>query len=86
MVTSDEGFYLKGTLNEYQLAKVDVGQVVDIQSYETGMSYEARITEIYPYPVEDNQDWCPKVSRYPFVATIEGNQQLSPNMNVSVTL
>lgn len=86
VVTSDEGFYLKGTLNEYQLAKVDVGQVVDIQSYETGMSYEARITEIYPYPVEDNQDWGPKVSRYPFVATIEGNQQLSPNMNVSVTL
>lgn len=86
VVTSDEGFYLKGTLNEYQLAKVAVGQIVDIQSYETGMSYEARITEIYPYPVEDNQDWGPKVSRYPFVATIEGDQQLIPNMNVSVTL
>lgn len=86
VVTSDEGFYLKGTLNEYQLAKVAVGQIVDIQSYETGMSYEARITEIYPYPVEDNQDWGPKVSRYPFVATIEGDQQLIPDMNVSVTL
>lgn len=87
VVSSDNGFYLKGTLTEYQLAEIEVGQMVDVMSWETGGSYMATITEIYPYPVEDPYPYGNlNVSKYPFVAYIEEAGDLKNNMYVSVTM
>ena len=87
VVSSDSGFYLKGTLTEYQLGEIEVGQMVDVMSWETGGGYMATITEIYPYPVEDPYSYGnPNVSKYPFVAYIEEAKDLKNNMYVSVTM
>ena len=50
VVSSDSGLYLKGTLTEYQLNEVEPGQMVEVMSWDTGNSYIASITEIYPHP------------------------------------
>lgn len=88
VVSSESGFYLKGTITEHQLGKVEVGQLVDVMSWDTGNSYTATITEIYPYPVEGEQYSYgnPNVSNYPFVAYIEEAHDLKNNMYVSVTV
>ncbi|MDO5793632.1 MAG: HlyD family efflux transporter periplasmic adaptor subunit [Turicibacter sp.] len=88
VVSSESGFYLKGTITEHQLGKVEVGQLVDVMSWDTGNSYTATITEIYPYPVEGEQYSYgnPNVSNYPFVAYIEEANDLKNNMYVSVTV
>lgn len=88
VVSSESGFYLKGTITEHQLGKVEVGQLVDVMSWDTGNSYTATITEIYPYPVKGEQYSYgnPNVSNYPFVAYIEEANDLKNNMYVSVTV
>ena len=66
VVSSDSGLYLKGTLTEYQLNEVEPGQMVEVMSWDTGNSYIASITEIYPYPVDDPYSYGNQnVSKYP---------------------
>lgn len=85
VVSSDSGLYLKGTLTEYQLNEVEPGQMVEVMSWDTGNSYIASITEIYPYPVDDPYSYGNQnVSKYPFVAYIEDATDLKNNMSVSV--
>ena len=85
VVSSDSGLYLKGTLTEYQLNEVEPGHMVEVMSWDTGNSYIASITEIYPYPVDDPYSYGNQnVSKYPFVAYIEDATDLKNNMSVSV--
>ena len=88
VVSSESGLYLKGTITEHQLGKVEVGQLVDVMSWETGGSYTATITDIYPYPVDADpySNMNANVSNYPFVAYIEEAGDLKNNMYVSVTV
>lgn len=87
VVSSDSGLYLKGTLTEYQLNEVELGQMVEVMSWDTGNSYIASITDIYPYPVEDPYSYGnPNLSKYPFVAYIEDANDLKNNMYVSVSI
>lgn len=51
MVTGDDGLYVKGTISELLLDDVPVGTVVSANSWESGMTFDATITEISDYPV-----------------------------------
>lgn len=73
VVESTEGLYVQGTLSELLLGDISEGQVLMGTSYETGMSFEAEIREISPYPVDGNyyDGGNSNASYYPFTAFIE---------------
>lgn len=78
VVTGDDGLYVKGTISELLLDEVTVGTVVTANSWESGMTFDATITEISDYPVSGNSwgDGNPNVSYYEYTAYIEDSSAL----------
>lgn len=88
-VTSQEGFYLEGTINELQLENVSVGQTVYVTNMETGMEAEAEITSISEFPVSDNANSYgtnPNTSNYPFTAYLSNTEGFKNNQSVSIAI
>lgn len=78
VVTGDEGLYVSGNISELLLDSVTVGTVVTANSWESGMTFEATITEISDYPTTGNSwgDGNPNVSYYAYTAYIEDSSAL----------
>lgn len=88
-ISGSEGLYVQGSLSELMLDKVEVGQTVYANSWESGMSFEAVITEISTYPQENNSFWGngnPNVSYYPYTAYIEDTNGLKNGEYVDLTM
>lgn len=88
-VTSQDGFYLKGIINELQRTKIEIGQSVTITNAETGSMTEAKITSISDYPISDNSgayNSNPNTSNYPFTAIISDASGLKNNQSVNVSI
>lgn len=88
-VTSQEGFYLEGTINELKLEQVSVGQMVSVMNMENGMSAEAEITSISDFPISDNANSYgtnPNTSNYPFTAYLSNAEGFKNNQSVSITI
>ena len=88
-VSGGGGFYVEGTVNELQLANIQVGMIVDIMSWDTGMSYEGTITEIAQFPLENENYYYggnQNVSYYPYTVFIDESAQLQDGFYVSMTL
>lgn len=88
VLTDDDGLYVKGTISELLLDEVSVGTIVTANSWETGMSFEATITEILDYPVEGDSwgEGNPNVSYYQYVAYIEDSSGLKNGESVDLTI
>ena len=88
-VSGGGGFYVTGMVSELQLATVEVGQKVDIMSWDTGMQYEGTITEISRFPQENGMYYYggnQNVSYYPYTVFIDESAQLRDGYYVSMTL
>lgn len=88
-VSGSEGLYVRGSLSELMLGKVEVGQTVYANSWESGMSFEATITEISTYPQENYSFWGdgnPNVSYYAYTAYIENTEGLRNGEYVDLTM
>lgn len=88
-VSGSEGLYVRGSLSELLLGDVQVGQTVFANSWESGQSFEATITEISTYPQENSNSWGegnPNVSYYPYTAYIEDTQGLRNGEYVDLTM
>ncbi|MCI8483381.1 MAG: HlyD family efflux transporter periplasmic adaptor subunit [Lachnospiraceae bacterium] len=88
-VSGSDGLYVSGSLSELQLKDIQVGQVVYANSWESGKSFEATITEISPYPQENSNAWGegnPNVSYYPYTAYIEDTEGLRNGEYVDLTM
>lgn len=88
-VTSQEGFYLKGTVNELMREEISVGQRISVTNMETGMTAEAEITSISDYPVSDNASSYgtnPNTSNYPFTAFLSETTGFKNNQSVSIDI
>lgn len=89
-VAGSEGLYVSGSLSELQLGDIKVGQVVYANSWESGKSFEATITEISPYPQSGSNVWGgegnPNVSYYPYTAYIEDTEGLRNGEYVDLTM
>lgn len=89
-VSSEGNLYVKGTVDEFSYGSLKKGAVVTANSWETGNTFEAKVTEISPYPV-GNANYSgygtgnPNVSYYPFTAVIEDPPEEISN-GESVTL
>lgn len=89
VVSGSDGLYVSGSLSELQLRDIQVGQVVYANSWESGKSFEATITEISPYPQENSSAWGegnPNVSYYPYTAYIEDTEGLRNGEYVDLTM
>ena len=78
VVTEDEGLYVSGTVSELLLERVKPGTVVTANSWETGCTFEAVVTEVADYPTNEN-DWMegnPNVSYYQYTAFVEDSSEL----------
>lgn len=88
VVTGDEGLYVSGTISELLLDDVEVGTVVTANSWESGMTFEATITEISDYPVSGNS-WGEgnlNVSYYSYTAYIEDSSALRNGEYVDLSI
>jgi len=89
-VTGGGGYYVSGSLSELDLNTVSVGQIVDVMSWDTGMTYEGTIVEIQPFPQEQDGYYyygsSQNVSYYPYKIFIDESAQLQDGFYVSMTL
>lgn len=88
-VSGSQGLYVTGHLSELQLEDIQVGQIIYANSWESGMSFEATIQEISPYPSKNGGGWGegnPNVSYYPYTAYIENTEGLRNGEYVDLTM
>lgn len=89
VVASSDGLYVTGAVSEFLLDEVGVGTMVTANSWESGMSFEAEITEISDYPT-DTQDYYGEgntnCSYYPYTAYIEDTTGLKNGEYVSLSI
>lgn len=88
VVSGDEGLYVSGTISELLLGDVTVGTVVTANSWESGMTFDATITEISDYPVNNNGwgDGNPNASYYAYTAYIEDSSGLRNGEYLDLTI
>lgn len=84
LITSNQGMYVKGTISEMDLEKIEKGSLVSGMTQESGMMITAEITEISEYPSESGGGYYygegnPNASSYPFTAYIENSEDLINN-------
>ncbi len=87
-VSGSDGLYVKGTLSEMVLDKVKVGQLVTAMSWDSGMSFEATITEISDYPEASGYsgEGNPNSSYYSYTAYIQDSTGLNNGEYVQLTM
>ena len=88
VVTGDEGLYVSGTISELLLDEVQPGTVVTANSWETGMTFQATVTEVSDYPVTGNSwgEGNPNVSYYQYTAYIEDSSALKNGEYVDLSI
>ena len=88
-IKSKEGFYVKGSVSELLLDRVQEGTMLNCSSYDSG-SFEAKVVEVSDYPVSGDSYWGdgnPNVSYYTYTAEImDQTMQFSDQSWVTVTL
>ena len=84
-VVSSEGLYIQGNISEMQLDKLQVGQILNGFSYDTGVNFTAEVKEISPYPSEGNDYNNANASMYPFTAYIQNAEGLKNNSYAELT-
>ncbi len=89
VVTGDAGLYVRGSISELLLDDVKVGTVVTANSWESGMTFDATITEISDYPSSGGNSWGdgnPNVSYYGYTAYIEDSSALRNGEYVDLSI
>ena len=90
-VQAEEGLYIEGTLNEYLLDTVKVGDVLEGEDYYTGETFTAEIQKISEFPAESGADMYydgssgENVSYYSFSASIVEDADASVGDEVNLT-
>ena len=78
IVGSENGLYVQTTVSELDLDNVQTGQEISCQSWDSGNTFRAKITQIDYYPKSSSDYYFyyssnPNSSNYPVLAVIEDN-------------
>lgn len=89
-VLGSTGIYVQGSVSELMLDEVKVGQEVSVNSWNSGQTYTATVTEVSEYPVEGGYyggEGNSNASYYQFTAYIENSEGLKNGdyVNISMT-
>ena len=86
-ISGGGGFYVDGSISELELHTMEIGQEVEINDWNTGMTYVGTIESIGTFPDTEN-GWNgmgnPNASFFPFRVYIDGSADLQPGRYVSV--
>lgn len=88
VVSGENTFYLHGTINESVLSYINVGDMIEVNSWEAG-AYTAQIVSISSYPVEnDNYSYGanPNTSTYEFTAVFTETEGIYNYMYFDITI
>ena len=86
-VNDGGGYYISSMMNELDLDKVQVGQSVIVNSWQSGQSYEGQVIEISKFPDTNYYyDSSRNESYYPFKVLVSGEANFRDNEYVSLTL
>ncbi len=91
-VSAGGGYTVTGTMSEFDLATVKVGQEVTLSVYDWSQGgqfvYYGTITSISQYPTTQDSyynDGNPNISNYPFTVFVDGSANLSSSSYVEIT-
>lgn len=87
-IVGDEGLYVSGTISELLLDEIKPGTIITANSWESGMNFEATVTEISDYPVDGNSwgEGNQNVSYYQYTAYIEDSSALKNGEYVDLAI
>lgn len=90
IITGTDDYYISGSIGEFYLDQINVGDVVTVSSWETGISVDAAITEINDSPSKDGDFYSSgnsNSSAYGFRASFDKNSgiELGTAVNISIT-
>ena len=86
-VSGGGGYYVEGSVNELDRDKLQIGQQVTINDWNTGMTYTGTVERIGDYPATgDNYSGSgnPNASYYPFTVFVDESADLQEGYYVSV--
>lgn len=85
-VSGGGGFYVEGTVSELDREKMEVGQMVTVNDWNSGEMYEGKVVSIGDFPVRDSGGGMgnPNSSQYPFKAFVDGSANLQAGSYVSI--
>nr|MCR4830932.1 hypothetical protein [Pseudobutyrivibrio sp.] len=91
IVSATDEYYISGSVGEFYLDSVKVGDTVSIQSWDTGNSAEATITDISDTPIKDNDNvgyisGNTNISNYQFKASFDRSTGIEIGSAVQVTI
>ena len=87
-VSGGGGFYVEGFISELEKAKMEIGQEVSVNDWNTGMTYTGSIVSVGEFPTRDgyyNGNGNPNASYYPFKVFVDETADLQAGRYVSVT-
>jgi len=87
-VSGGGGYYVTCYVGEFDRDNIQLGQMVTVNSWMNGMTYEGTIVEIQDYPAENADAWSngnSNISWYPFIVFIDENADLQEYDYVGVT-
>ena len=82
------GYYIDVAMSELELGTVSVGQIVQVQGFESGTFCEGSITAISDYPTDHADSWSEgnsNVSYFPFTVFVNEDEPLMEGEYASVT-
>ena len=86
-VSGGGGFYVEGSISELEKDKMQIGQEVTINDWNTGMTYTGKVTAIGDFPSTDdgwNGMGNPNASYYPFTAFVDETADLQAGSYTSI--
>ena len=88
-IKSTDGLTVKGNIGELNLDKIQIGSTVQIQSWDTGETADATVTEIDTDPVSDYSQTGmdnPNSSTYQFTAQTAPDADIDVGSGISITI
>ncbi len=86
-VSGGGGFYIEGSISELEKDKLQVGQEVTVNDWNSGGTYTGKVTSVGDFPSQ-NDSWNgngnPNASYYPFVAFVDESADLQAGSYASV--
>lgn len=89
VVQGSGGVLIQGTVSEMNLKKLTVGSTIQVNSWESGESVSAEVTEVGTTPTSDsgqNYGENPNNSMYPFQAAVTEESSLSIGNGISISI
>lgn len=86
-VSGGGGFYIQGSVSELGKDKLQIGQEVTVNDWNTGMTYPGKIVSMGDFP-SDNDSYYgsgnPNVSYYPFTVFVDETADLQAGMYANI--